>query len=168
MDRQAGVRIRERVHVGHHAVDEDARGPTRPRRRDRDGTDRRVGVVAAHVDDQHLTGSQCDERAVHRRGVRSVEGERGGRTGHPTRLPQPSYGRIDEAVFEQVAESGQVDVLKAFQQLRLSEGYLIRGRDAHRSPSVRTTATQSISRDTPHSPTHTVVRAARRPAKYVS
>ncbi|GHB15803.1 hypothetical protein GCM10010306_004120 [Streptomyces umbrinus] len=94
----------ERVHVGHHSVDEDARGPTRPRRRDGDGTDRRVGVVAAHVDDEHLTGAQRDECAVHRGGVRGVEGEGGGRTGHPARLPQPPYGRVDEAFFEEVAE----------------------------------------------------------------
>ncbi|GHH45435.1 hypothetical protein GCM10018775_34980 [Streptomyces umbrinus] len=130
-------------------------------------------MVAAHVDDEHLTGAQRDERAVHRGGVRGVEGEGGGRTGHPARLPQPPYGRVDEAFFDEVAEGREVDVPETFQQLRVSGGYLIAGyliggRDAHLAASDLTTATQSISRVTPHSPTHTVVRAALRPAKYDS
>ena len=73
-DRQAGRAQFQQVR--HDAVDDDRLRARDERRARGHGADRRMRVVAVHVDDEHVTVDELRQRAIHRDGIGLREFER--------------------------------------------------------------------------------------------
>ncbi|MDT4857793.1 hypothetical protein FQZ97_922290 [compost metagenome] len=107
-------------------------------------------MVASHVDYQRIAALQAGQGAVHRDGVGLGDAQGDSAADEADIRDQGANLMADKALLQEVAEGGEADLAQLRQQ-----AFQVH----QRPPASISSATHSISSDTPHSETQTVVRA---------